>query len=196
MSSKKELRTELKKLRTLMDKQEKYVKDRLIAESFLSSSEYTDCSALLVYVSVGIEVDTSAIISDALQKGKPVYCPRCVRGTNDMDFYLIRSLDNLVPGYYDIPEPKAECPKGSFDCKALCIVPALAYDGDGYRLGFGRGFYDKYLTSFPGRTVGLCYESCIRDSVFRESHDIAVDTIITENRKLLINKREDDRPDE
>ena len=181
ISDKKRLRSEIKAIRFAMSKKEKADRDRRIYENVIGSQEYKDCSELLIYISGQIEVDTSQIIKDAVDQGKAVYVPRCVAGTNVMEFYRIRSRVDLIEGYFGILEPKEECETGTYCETSLCIVPGLAYDKNGFRLGFGKGFYDKYLSAFPGKTIGICYDSCIIDNVYKEAHDIAVMKLISES---------------
>ncbi len=191
-SSKSELRRELKAARLSMDRQSKADCDGLIAQRFLHSEPYERAEILLIYVSGSIEVGTESIIETALSDGKAVFAPRCISGTNDMVFCRINGFDELEEGYRGIREPKEHCPLYSGG-QAVCVVPALAYDGQGYRLGFGKGFYDRFLSGFSGITVGICYEQCLLADVCREAHDVPVDRIITEKREIItkLNERND-----
>ncbi|MCD7730766.1 MAG: 5-formyltetrahydrofolate cyclo-ligase [Oscillospiraceae bacterium] len=179
---KKRLRSRFKKIRTDMSAEEKLSLDRKISERFLSSAVYRESPILLSYVSTEIEVDTREIISAAISGGKIVAAPKCVDGTRDMVFYIIKSLGDLESGAFGVLEPNPDkCdPLRRFD-KAVCIVPALAYDMDGYRLGYGKGYYDRYLSAHKGLySVGIEYCSCTVQRLERGKFDAAADMLITE----------------
>lgn len=187
--NKKELRAEIKKLRSEADKEMLLRADKAIFEKIIASEEYIRCSSLLLYVSAEIEVDTQRLIAYSLKLGKAVYAPRVVKGTRNMDFCRIYSFDDLEEGYFGIHEPKNHCPICcSFGSDSLCIVPALAYDHNGFRLGYGKGFYDVFLSGFKGIKMGICYENCVKQTVFRDSLDVPVDILITEKNKLIFDR--------
>ena len=98
-----------------------------------------------------------------------------------MEFYEIFSLDELSPGTFGVDEPAADparlLPQ---DPGGLCIVPALCYDDYGYRLGYGKGYYDRYLANYSGIRVGICYAACVRRSLFHGRYDRPVELLITE----------------
>ena len=135
-------------------------------KSFLDSAE-----SVFTYVSTEIEVDTRRLIAYCFERGIPVAAP--VSGDTELTFYYISRLEDLIPGSFGILEPKRERIAVA-DERTLCVVPALCADGDGFRLGFGRGYYDRFLSGFRGTSVILCYES-FRQDVPRESHDIKAD---------------------
>lgn len=161
---------------------DKEAKDRQIFERLLSIGEAERSELILAYVSSPIEVDTRRFIEYTLRKGKKVALPVCGEETNEMSFYLIESLDRLVPGKYKgIPEPdQSVCQKCEVDEKTVCIVPGLSFDKNGYRLGFGKGYYDRFLCEHSVFTIGLCYEECISESLPVENHDKPVSVVVTE----------------
>lgn len=155
----------------------------MIADRFLQMPQYQRCAEVLAYVSGAIEVSTDKIISNALESGKTVFCPRCVNGTNIMHFYRINSLNDLEKGSFGILEPRESCFRVTdFPETALCIVPGLSYDMLGYRLGFGKGFYDRFLADFKGVKIGLCFENCMTDKLPSDEFDIRADFVVTEER--------------
>ena len=182
--TKKELRRHYKALRLSM--RNKADKDRIIAERFLNSDLYRKAEAVLVYVSSEIEVDTYAIIKDAFSQNKTVAAPRCNPESCTMMFYVISSFDDLSEGAYGIYEPKSSCTEISVDENTLCIVPGLSFDKDGYRLGFGKGYYDRYLSSFPGKSAGLCYNECVCEKAVRNNFDKSVSALFTETEIYYI----------
>ena len=98
-----------------------------------------------------------------------------------MDFFFIKSYDDLSPGKYDIPEPVPEkCEQVRDFSSGLCLVPGLSFDYQGYRLGFGKGYYDRFLSRFGGITAGICYAKCTVSELPRGVYDRAVDILITE----------------
>ncbi|MBR6045790.1 MAG: 5-formyltetrahydrofolate cyclo-ligase [Ruminococcus sp.] len=192
MTDKRPLRRAMKELRLNMDPDTKIRADKAICREFCSSAYYESCEMLLLYVSGDIEVGTGEILDTALADGKNVLCPRCISGTNEMRFYRIESTDDLEPGHYGILEPKAYCPEVNAGCGSVCIVPALCFDRRGHRLGFGKGFYDRFLSGYEGISVGLCYDICIAENVCEEEHDVPVDAVITESGMILTNKNRED----
>ncbi len=192
INDKKQLRIYYKQLRRSMNGSVKQSSDSRIAAAFLESDFYRECDELLVYVSFDIEVGTLEIIKTAL-KEKTVYCPKCVFGTNIMEFYRIGSFDDLSQGSYGILEPcTGDRPVESFSKKSLCVVPGLSFDNNGYRLGFGKGYYDRFLSSFNGTSVGICYENCLSESLPADEYDICVDHLITENRCVSFGMRKEE----
>lgn len=159
-----------------------------IYKVFVSSEFIESKSLFLVYVSVNDEVDTLHIINYLLQKGKKVAVPKCGR-VGHMDFYFISSLDELSPSMYGIPEPEGEKSKKVDVVKdALCIVPGIAFDISGRRIGYGGGYYDRFIEKHSDMlTVGFCYDNLIYDNVPYEKHDRCVDYIITEKGFMSIN---------
>lgn len=182
------LRKQFAQLRKAMSVEERVKSNEAVTARFLNSGIYRSSQTLMTYYSREIEVSTREVINEALLDGKKVALPVC-RETGMMDFYFIRSLTELIPGKFGIPEPdvcRCELAKPDADC--ICLVPGLAFDSGGNRLGFGGGYYDRYLASYPdfGCTVGLCYDSCFCVELPGEPHDISVDFIITENEIIEI----------
>ncbi len=146
---------------------------------------YRECALLLCYVSGALEVGTRQLLEAAFAAGKQVAVPRCVPGTRQMEFYIIDSPDALAPGAYGIPEPQPD-PAGLVTdfARSLCVVPALALDRFGYRLGFGKGYYDRFLSAYPGETLSICYESCLSKGLPHGKYDQKIPLIVTEKRIL------------
>ena len=178
---KNELRVKYKRLRTECPDNIKSELDKSLAENFWALDEYKNCKTLFVFVSTPIEVDTFAIIDRAFSDGKTVAVPKCRDKNGQMDFYYIESRDSLKAGAFSIMEPDEEkCEKVTELSEGLCIVPGLCFDLQGYRIGFGKGYYDRFLNVFGGTTVGLCYSRCIEKELPKGIFDKSVDIIITE----------------
>ena len=180
MIEKKELRKLYKSTRESVSENEKNLFDSKIFTFLINSELFKKAEILLIYVSVCNEIDTYSIINFALSEGKKVAVPYCVG--NMMNFLVIDSLNDLVDGKFGIPTADPEkCLSVENFGNALCIVPALSFDNYGNRLGYGGGFYDRFLCINQVKTVGLCYERCISNKLPIKKNDIAVDYIINEN---------------
>ncbi len=187
---KQELRERYKQQRRDMSPDEKAAKDHAVALAVSRLWQYKKNDTLLCYVSTDIEVDTRQIITRALADGKRVAVPRCVPGTRLMEFYYIDSLDELSPGTFGVYEPSPD-PAKLFTAKeqGLCLVPALSYDLEGYRLGYGKGYYDRYLAGFGGALVGICYSDCVSRHLPHGRYDRCVETLVTETYIRQIRRR-------
>ena len=175
------LREEYRAKRTALTEEDKRRRDERIAKTVRSLWQYRDNDLLLTYVSTPIEVDTRIIIETALQDGKTVAVPRCVPQTRNMEFYRIHSLEELESGSFGVLEPLPNKDNLVEDfSRGLCLVPAFCYDFLGYRLGYGKGYYDRFLSGFGGNMIGLCYSDCIRHRLPHGRFDRAVELIVTE----------------
>lgn len=179
---KTELRQKYRSLRQSMPPEIKEQKDAAIAAQVRRLWQYQRNNVLLIYVSTSIEVDTFRIIRQALADGKRVAVPRCVPNTRNMEFYYIQSTDELKPGMFGVlePEPVSEHLYRESD-GGLCIVPAFSYDWRGYRLGYGKGYYDRFLSRFEGNMVGICYSECVQRSLPHGRFDRPVELLVTES---------------
>lgn len=178
---KSDLRSGFKSKRSSMSENMKLNMDSEIQSRFLTLRQYSYCDTVFTYVSKDIEVDTFAIIRAAWANGKRVAVPKCIKDTCEMDFYYIESMEDLEEGSFGVPEPiESKCKKVTDLSKGLCIVPGLSFDAEGFRLGYGKGYYDRFLSKFGGETVGLCYSTCIKWKLPRGKYDRAVDVIVTD----------------
>ena len=191
---KSQLREKYKQMRRELTPEEKADKDRKIADRVFRLWQYRQNSVLLTYVSTDIEVDTRGIIQRALQDGKRVAVPRCVPDTRAMEFFFIDSLNDLEPGMFGVLEPRPDPQKMLTDLSVgICLVPAFSYDWNGFRLGYGKGYYDRFLSRFQGDIIGICYSECIRPTLPHGRYDRAVDLLVTDRFLRRILKPEDKR---
>ncbi|HHV32931.1 5-formyltetrahydrofolate cyclo-ligase [Caproiciproducens sp. LBM24188] len=178
---KQNLRARYRQFRERLEPEHKVSLDSAIQSRLLALNEYAGADTLFTYVSKPIEVDTYALIQAALANHKKVAVPRCLPETFDMEFYYITSLDDLEKGCFGVMEPVPEkcrlVPRGK---KGLCIVPGLSFDAQGFRLGYGKGYYDRFLADFKGTTVGICYSGCVQWNLPHGYYDQSVDILITE----------------
>ena len=178
---KENLRSRYKDKRVSLNPKKKLNMDVQIHSRLLSLSEYLNCSTVFTYVSKKIEVNTLTIIKSSMRLGKRVAVPRCIVEKMQMEFYYIKSLEELIPGTFGVLEPNPyRCKKvSSFEKSSLCIVPGFSFDIYGFRLGYGKGYYDRFLAWYAGYTVGLCYSDCVREKLPHGKFDKPVNFLIT-----------------
>lgn len=178
---KRELRARYRKKREDLDPAEKSRLDGDILGRFLRLNQYASSNLILTYVSTPIEVDTRGLINRALSDGKRVAVPRCIDGTREMEFYEIHSVSELKKRTFGVLEPDDNPERLVTDFKgSLCVVPALCFDNFGYRLGYGKGYYDRFLSGYGGVKVGICYSFGVRGRLIHGRFDCPVDVIVTE----------------
>ena len=183
---KQRLREERQAAREALSDQERSVLDDRITQKLLATSEYAEATTVLTYVSVSFEVSTRMFIECALRDGKTVAVPRCLPG-HCLEFAAIASLEQLVAAPFNLLEPAKELPALTEDQNnnSICIVPALLVDTKGYRLGYGAGFYDRFLSTYPGKKICLAYQQNLSKTTLpHTAFDVAVDMVITESDVL------------
>ena len=147
-----------------------------LCRKFLQTEEYRRARTLYGYLPYNQEVRTEAILEQAMADGKKVAVPK-VYG-DEMKFIFLEDLTQVEKGYSGIPEPIADHPVAE-DESALVLMPGLAFDPQGHRIGYGGGFYDKFLSREPNHpTVALCYDFQVVEKLETEEFDIPVDTVI------------------
>lgn len=180
---KKQMRSSCKEARRSMDIVQKANYDKKIQNKLLNLFMIREADIILAYVSTPIEVQTLDFIESLLNQGKKVAVPKCLNDKGDMDFFFINSLEDLEDGFFGVKEPNPETAEKALTTeKTVCVVPAFLFDKSGYRLGYGKGYYDRFLSKFQGKTVGICYEENIRDSLMHGKYDRPVTLIVTEKR--------------
>ncbi len=182
---KNEIRAQYKAQRAELSEEERAARDNRICELFLSSITYRYAKVILMYAPFGGEIDIMPIAVKALADGKTVAFPRCNKEDSTMEYHVIGSLDDLTVGTFGIREPSETAPVRyaddySAEDHPVCLIPGLVFDRAGYRVGYGRGFYDRYLTSFPGVRVGIVYADCVLGEIPRGRFDLAVDVLVTD----------------
>lgn len=183
---KQRLREEHLAAREALSEQERSVLDDRITQKLLAISEYVEATTVLTYVSVSSEVSTRMFIECALRDGKTVAVPRCLPG-HCLEFVAITSLEQLVAAPFNLLEPAKDLPAltESQMNNAICIVPALLVDTKGYRLGYGAGFYDRFLSTYSGKKICLAYQQNLSKTMLpHTAFDVAVDVVITESEVL------------
>lgn len=177
--SKRELRQTMKKKREEMSQREWESKNELIHQQFRSCLEFQRASRVHIYVSIEREVDTKQMIRILLDQGKKVICPK-VTGKRALRHFFIRSEKDLESSKNGIMEPRLNCEEASNLHFDLIVIPGLAFDARGHRIGYGGGYYDAFLSNSAGIRMGLGFEFQYCTNVFSEKHDQKLDILLTE----------------
>jgi len=154
--------------------------DKGIFENISKLPEFLSASIIFTYYSIDAEPDTHRIIELALKLGKQVTLP-IIRGDGIMDAGIIKSLAEIGDGAYNIPAPAENAEIISPEKIEFAIIPALAFDRNGFRLGQGGGYYDRFLREAAFFTAGIARSKFFLESVPREAHDVPLSCIVTEN---------------
>jgi 5-formyltetrahydrofolate cyclo-ligase len=177
---KRSLRRRIIGLRDALDPDTRRDGSLLIEQSVKGLPEWRSARTVHVFASFGSEVDTAGLILSALEEGRRAVLPVVRRGTHELEHAAIRARSDLVRGYMGIPEPGPHCERVEPACVDLVIVPGVAFDEAGGRLGYGGGFYDRFLADTRAPRVGVAFGVQIVGSVPRAAHDLPVDVVVTE----------------
>jgi 5-formyltetrahydrofolate cyclo-ligase len=173
---KKQLRREIREKKRAMTEAEIQEKSRRLGELFANSQLYRSAKTIYGYLPYNQEVRTVPMLEKAIADGKKVAVPK-VYG-DEMKFIYLDDLSAVEKGYAGIPEPVADSPVAD-DETALVLMPGLAFDRDGHRIGYGGGFYDKFLAQEPNHpTLALCYDFQMLPKLQTEEFDIPVDQVL------------------
>lgn len=174
--NKQELRRAIRERKRAMTEEEIVERSNALAEKFYNTPAYQAASTIYGYLPYNQEVRTVPMLQRALDEGKRVAVPK-VYG-EEMRFIYLEDLTQVSKGYAGIPEPIADAPVAE-DKQALVLMPGLAFDPQGHRIGYGGGFYDKFLAKEPHHpTLALCYEFQMQAHLDTEEFDIPVDTVL------------------
>lgn len=178
-AEKKALRRAVEEIRRHLDSEYLAESGRVIIEKLLELPQYKAAKTVFCFVGRKTEIDTKPFILQALRDGKRVCVPKCVR-LGEMHAREIAGLSDLGSGMYGIEEPKEHCPvvpPGKID---LAAVPCAACNKNGFRLGYGGGFYDRYLKGRGFFAAVLCRRAFIIEDIPVKPHDVACDAVITD----------------
>ncbi len=179
---KKKLREELLQLRNEISKDDREKAESAVASKLLSLASFRFAETVLLYYPIKGEINVLPVAEAAIKAGKQVAFPLCDTESSTMTYHIVSDLKELKKGSYGIPEPSSELPvyTPSKDKNDLIIIPAVCFDRQGYRIGYGKGYYDRYLNSFGGTAVGVTFHKLLRPSVPRGRFDKHVSLIVTE----------------
>lgn len=173
---KKQLRRMIREWKRAMTEAEIQSRSEALAQLLYASEAYRNAKTIYGYLPYNQEVRTVPMLEQALRDGKRVAVPK-VFG-DEMKFLYLQDLTQVAKGYAGIPEPIADEPVAE-DKTALVLMPGLAFDPQGHRIGYGGGFYDKFLAAEPNHpTLALCYEFQLLPKLETEEHDIPVDVVL------------------
>ena len=159
--------------------------DQAILGHIIALPEYEQAQTIFCYVGRGNEINTLPILQDALHKGKIVGVPKCI-GPGIMEVYRIFTLADLEAGKYGIREPRAGMPLIQPEHIDLALVPCLTCNRRGQRLGYGGGYYDRYLASARFVKALLCRARIMQDEIPIEEHDQIIDMVISEEGVVVL----------
>jgi 5-formyltetrahydrofolate cyclo-ligase len=165
------------------------VKNSLIREKIFLLPEFISSHTVLFYASFRSEIETSGMIRESLESGNRVLLPKVDREKKSLRLYEIRNINELSPGYMGIPEPSLSDERVvSPEDVDLVVIPGVAYDYSGNRLGYGAGYYDRLLSETKKKVlvVAPAFEEQMVDQIPSEEHDVKVDIILTDKRIIRV----------
>lgn len=152
-----------------------------ILQKLINLDIYQKAKTILLYANIKSEVETLEIAQNALKNNKTIAFPKVINDI-EMSFHKINFLDDLKPGYQGILEPSSNQLDYSLIKDAIMIVPGTVFDTKGNRLGYGKGYYDRFIAKYrPKYTIGLAYEIQLSDEITPDKYDQKIDIVITEN---------------
>lgn len=182
---KKTIRNDMRQHLKRMDEETYFHRSRLILQRLLQELSIIEGKTIAVTMSGFPEVETREIIKALWGLKKNVAVPKCEPKTHEMDFYVITNFEQLETVYLKIEEPKViettYISKREID---VIIVPGVVFNEIGYRVGFGGGYYDRYLSAFSGEKLSIAFDEQIADAIPTEAHDIPVNIILTDKRRI------------
>lgn len=182
---KKALRKILREKRRNIPKDKKAKYDKIISEKIIQSDYFKMAEQVLVFASTDEEFDTRYIIERCRHEHKRVFYPRCLDKNGNMEFFKVDCVGDLEIGIMGILEPKSTCKPYKYKENDIVIVPALSVDKNHYRIGYGGGYYDRFLKNFNGVSICPCYEEMRTECLPADEYDIKVSVIATDKEVLL-----------
>lgn len=184
---KTQLKESILEKRNSLSKEEILKKSNEIKNSLFSLSQYKKSKTVMFFVSFNSEVNTHEMIKASL-RNKTVVVPKVIH--NEIEPSVMMDFDSLIPsGKFGILEP-IEAMKIAYKNIDIILVPGIAFDKEGHRIGYGFGYYDKFLKKVPKAIkIGLCFDFQLVEKIPREMHDVPVDMIVTEKRIVKCSKK-------
>ena len=183
--NKDEIRKEMKRARAGIVGEERAVRSLAAQMRLIATAEYTEAKSIMLYFPLGSEIDTSYISEKAFADGKHVIYPVTDEASGEITPVEVVAGAEFTKGGFGIHEPCGERYTGEID---LIVVPGVAFDRRGGRLGFGKGCYDAFLVDTDAFKIGLCYGIQLSDKLPTEEHDVQMDMIVTEREIIEIKK--------
>lgn len=188
MNTKKktELRQKYRALRDSFGEEFINKSSRIACQNLANCKEFIVADTVLLYYPIKNELSSLPMLELCLKMGKAVGFPVCQKESSSLIFKRVTSLDSLAVGSFELLEPDESCEILIPTKDTICIVPALAFSKSGHRLGYGKGFYDRFLANFTGTSVGFSYSEFVCDELPHDEHDIPLNMIVTEREVLRI----------
>lgn len=193
--TKQELRERLKARRDAISAETRAEADKKIVSLIAASPQFQNADLLLLYAPKGSELNLLPLVRIARAKKLPVAFPVCKTDTCTLEFHILAPDARLVPGEYGIPVPPEGAPQATVTERTLCILPGLAFAPDGARIGYGKGYYDRFLSNFPGVTVGALYQEMLCRTIPTEAHDLSASFLFTERGVICCAKHRKEEPE-
>lgn len=177
------IRTAVKEKLMTMSEETYKRKSLMIHNKLINLPQIKESKTIALTISKFPEVDTKLLIEELWKIGKQVAIPKCIPSTKEMKFYVFTSYDQLEQVYMDLYEPKEDettyISKSKID---VLVSPGIVYDKYGYRIGYGGGYYDRYLVGYEKFTISMAFEAQIVEKVPVNAYDLPICTIITEEQ--------------
>ncbi|SHE54268.1 5-formyltetrahydrofolate cyclo-ligase [Caloramator proteoclasticus] len=179
------LRKKYINIRNELSKEEVIKRSIVITKHIINWDKFLNSNSIMIYSAFRNEVETSFLAEEILKEGKVLIYPKTIKSQFKLIPCIVNKIDELTKGEYGILEPKQfeVIDKKQID---LIFIPGVAFDKNGYRLGYGAGYYDRFLEDFKGIKVGICYDFQIVDDVYKDEHDIKMDYLICEEGILKL----------
>ncbi|MCD2348800.1 5-formyltetrahydrofolate cyclo-ligase [Clostridium guangxiense] len=179
--NKSDIRKKMLQIRNNMDEHEKQIRDNKVFSNIINSNEYKSSTNIFLFVSYNSEVDTHKIIRHSLKEGKRIFVPKVISRKDGMETIEIKGFSDLEKSKHGILEPCSD-KYANPEVVDVVFAPGLAFDKNGGRLGYGAGFYDRYLKLLKKSTakIGLCYSFQVVENVPMEEYDVRMNGIITD----------------
>jgi 5-formyltetrahydrofolate cyclo-ligase len=187
-NNKKDFRKFVLETRDLIDVKKRLEWDEIIFDKLINSTFYKECKTIFTFVSFKSEVNTHRFIEHAIRGSKIIGVPKIKNKQTGIEVFKINSLKDLEVGYFNTLEPRSECPKVNNEDIDFIVMPGLAFDREGGRIGYGGGFYDRFLMNLNKKVdkIAIAYQFQIFDDVPTNEMDVNVDGIITEKEFIKI----------
>lgn len=183
---KNELRQKYRALRDSFGEEFIMEASRSACDNLLKNDAFINADTVLLYHPIKNEISPLHVFENCLIMGKTVAFPVCQTGNSTLIFKKITNLNDLSLSSFGLLEPNQKCEEIKLTANTVCLVPALLFSREGHRLGYGKGFYDRFLTSFEGISIGFSYSALVCDKIPYSTHDVPLDMIITESEVLKI----------
>lgn len=177
---KAELRRTYRALRKSILPGERLHRENIIFGRVLAMPELQRCQTVFCFIGMQEEINTRLLIEALWNQNKTVYVPRCLDRNGTMQFFRIDTWEEVEQTIFGLSEPKLDCAEWPGTGEVFCLVPGLCFTPGGQRLGYGKGYYDRFLSKIRAIKVGICYNRCIVAALPQEQYDQTVDWVITE----------------